>query len=164
MDASKGDTAATQLSDFNELTTVEDVERALVSTCNYLEKVQGQKEDKRKGKDLAGRLRGAFAGFRQQAKNVQSFLSLLPASSEYASVICGGLAILLKAAESYEILEQSFHNALRKIKTALVDKAYVDEMHPPDAKMHGYISNLFASIFGVLEHLTQWVLQGTASE
>lgn len=144
--------------------TIEDVERALVSACDYLETIQQKKEDSRKDKNVAGRLRGAFAGFRKQAKNVESFLSLLPASSEFASVICGGLAVLLKAAQSYEILEQTFHLALREIKIALVDKAYIDEMNPPDPRMHGFISDLFASIFSILELLMEWILQSNLSK
>lgn len=106
-------------------------------------------------------LRNAFHKFAENARNVRSYVSLLPKSAGFGlgGLICGGINIVLKAAERYVLMDKHMEHALRGIKEALVHKAFLFDRHEPDQRMHQSISGLFASIFAVLELLLRWVYQ-----
>ncbi|KAH7110742.1 hypothetical protein EDB81DRAFT_926923 [Dactylonectria macrodidyma] len=106
-------------------------------------------------------LRTAFHKFAENARNVRSYVSLVPKSAGFGlgEQICGGINIVLKAAERYEMMDKHMEHGLRAVKEALVHKAYTFARHEPDQRMHQLISELFASIFGVLESLLKWVYQ-----
>ncbi|RYP17147.1 hypothetical protein DL765_004680 [Monosporascus sp. GIB2] len=86
-----------------------------------IESVAKFREDRNKPKTLAGVLHAEFAGFRSHAQDITSFVSLLPESCGYASVV--GVSIVFKAAERYNMWEQNFVRALKQIKDAIVDEA-----------------------------------------
>ncbi|KAK3365918.1 hypothetical protein B0T24DRAFT_406056 [Lasiosphaeria ovina] len=113
---------------------------------------------------VARGLRRAFHKFGENARDIKSYVSLVPKSAGFGAggLICGGMNIILKAAERYVVMDEHLESGLRGIKEAMVHKAYENKRHEPDRRMHQLISELFAIIFAVLESLLRWVHhQGT---
>ncbi|PGH05350.1 hypothetical protein AJ79_06819 [Helicocarpus griseus UAMH5409] len=139
--------------------TFQDVEATLNKAMKGLNNVMGARQDRLHQKDFFSRLHKRFVGFRNRAEDAQSFVSFLPSGSEFGSLICGGLTIILKAAAQYASMESSIVDALERINFVMVDKAYISDIHPEDQRMHTLVSSLFASIFTILEFLVQWVFK-----
>lgn len=143
----------------------EDIEQMGGDVDAAIEKLQDVKGERNERQQEHCRvvqgLRSCFHNFAENARNVKSYLSLVPKSAGFGlgGLICGGISIVLKAAERYVLMDKHMEAALAGIKEALVHKAYVFERHEPDQRLHRLVSGLFARIFGVLESLLEWVYQ-----
>ncbi|KAL9106126.1 MAG: hypothetical protein Q9227_008826 [Pyrenula ochraceoflavens] len=135
------------------------VEADVVRAVNSLNNVTGARQERLHQRDFFGKLHKVFSGFRKHAIDARSFIALLPQGCEFGSLICGGLSIVLKAAGEYARMETSMVDALERICSVMVEKAYIEKIHPEDPYLHTLVSSLFASIFAVLEILAQWIFK-----
>jgi hypothetical protein len=141
---------------------IQQVEQDIKAAINNLKGIKGKRKEHQESQLLVvRRLRQAFHKFGENARNIKSYVSLVPKSAGFGAgeLICGGINIILKAAERYVAMDEHMESALHGIKEAMVHKAYVYERHEPDRHMHQLISELFAIIFAVLESLLKWIYQ-----
>ena len=143
----------------------EDIKQMEKEVESAVDKLRGVKGERKQKQDQQWRivrgLRDAFHNFGENARNVHSYVSLVPKSAGFGlgGLICGGINIVLKAAQRYVLMDKNMEHALKGIKDALVRKAYVFRRPEPDQRMHQLVSTLYASVFDVLELLLRWVYQ-----
>ncbi|KAI0407319.1 hypothetical protein F4802DRAFT_555016 [Xylaria palmicola] len=106
-----------------------------------------------------GRVRGLFRSFRSNSPAIQNWLSLLPSDSMYASLICGGLKVILRAATKMDEIKESIVGAMAAIPDE-VDKAQllIDYNAGQDINRRLYtsVSSLYSAVFGILNHIIVW--------
>ncbi|KAK1758204.1 hypothetical protein QBC47DRAFT_410917 [Echria macrotheca] len=141
---------------------IQQVERDIKAAVKNLKGIKSKRKERQESQlSVVQRLRKGFHKFGDNARNIKSYVSLVPKSAGFGAggLICGGINIILKAAERYVLMDERMENAMYGIREAMVHKAYVYDRHEPDRRMHQLISELFAIIFGVLELLLKWVHQ-----
>jgi hypothetical protein len=139
--------------------TFEDVELVIAQAHARLGKTVQMKKDAAKQKTFFGVLNRTFRGMAKKSKDAHAFVSLLPESSEFGSLLCGGLSVILKAAAKYSTMEENICHALEEIQRVMLNEAYANVIHPDDEQLHRRNSALCASVFRVLEYILHWVFK-----
>jgi hypothetical protein len=138
-------------------TDLDALETMITTTCERLEaKGQSRDEKSTRGK-IAKRLRQAFGAVGPKLKDIKSFMAILPEGSEYCSIICGTLSIMLTAADKAASWDGDMIHALGKIHSVLVGKVFElsKELYRGDAELHSLTSSLLGSIFNLLAFLAK---------
>ncbi|KAL8993105.1 MAG: hypothetical protein Q9169_006596 [Polycauliona sp. 2 TL-2023] len=94
-------------------------------------------------------------GFQTAAPAIQAWLKLLPSTSVYGSVVCGGLTIILEAAVRLRQLRKEVVEALDQMPICIENAQIL-------MRTHGYthldqqMVNLYSAIIEALHHILAW--------
>ncbi|KAI0165324.1 hypothetical protein GGR52DRAFT_104637 [Hypoxylon sp. FL1284] len=113
-----------------------------------------------------GRVRGFFRSLQKKSPILDSWLKLLPEESEYASLICGGFKIILRAATRMDEIKDYMIQALgtipEEVESAQLMIDYNKDLDT-SRRLYRRVSSLYYSVFGVLEHIIRWYGQKSVS-
>ncbi|KAI1771510.1 hypothetical protein F4818DRAFT_205577 [Hypoxylon cercidicola] len=113
-----------------------------------------------------GRVRGFFRSLQKKSPILDSWLDLLPDESEYASLICGGFKIILRAAARMDEIKEFMVRAMATIPEEVESaQLMIDYNQDLDTSRRLYkrVSSLYYSVFGILEHIINWYGQRSAA-
>ncbi|KAF2729185.1 hypothetical protein EJ04DRAFT_447810 [Polyplosphaeria fusca] len=88
--------------------------------------------------------------------SMSAWLALLPAQSQYASVVCGGLSLILGAAARLEELRGDIEHALLDIPTRLSLANRTLNVFDESSNLHRSSANLFVAVIALLDHILQY--------
>jgi hypothetical protein len=145
--------------------SIKQIERSVEATVDQLHGAEDEKKQRHEQQWVVVKgLRIVFRKFAENARSVRSFVSLVPGDAGFgvAGLVCGGINVLLKAAEQHVLMDKHMEHALGVVQETIVHKAYRFHRQEPDDQMHRLISGLFAKIFAVLEKLLRWVHHRTS--
>ena len=117
-------------------------------------------------KDKSGFWAKIRRSLRKCGENSQAFagwLELLPSDSEYFSIICGGLKLIIKAAARLKDVRESIFDAIAKIPTLLSNTKLVQGIFGQSKELHMASSALYVSTLAALDHIVTWFRQNAAS-
>jgi hypothetical protein len=109
-----------------------------------------------------GKVRGFFRALQRDTAAPEGWLEVLPTQSEYASVICGGFKVLLRAASRMDEIRESIMGALATIPDEVEKAKLMIDFHQglkPSKRLYGEVSELYTSLFAVLNHVIYWFNQ-----
>ncbi|KAL8673282.1 MAG: hypothetical protein Q9168_002280 [Polycauliona sp. 1 TL-2023] len=93
--------------------------------------------------------------FQTAAPAVQAWLKLLPSTSIYGSVVCGGLTIILEAAVRLRQLRKETLDALDHIPLCIENAQILIRTHGY-TQVDQYTVNLYSAIIEALHHILAW--------
>ncbi|KAL8721257.1 MAG: hypothetical protein Q9225_002034, partial [Loekoesia sp. 1 TL-2023] len=106
-------------------------------------------------KGIAKKINNKLRTFQTAAPAVQAWLKLLPSTSIYGSVICGGLTIILEAAVRLRQLRKETLSALDQMPLCIEKAEFI-------MRTYGYpqvnqqVGNLYLAIIDALQHILGW--------
>ncbi|MCJ1401380.1 hypothetical protein MMC11_004592 [Xylographa trunciseda] len=103
-----------------------------------------------------GRLRRAFRKLGDHNKAIGGWLGLLPEQSQYLSILCGGLKLILTAAERLKNVHDEVFTALCDIPTILSSTQRVLAMLKNSEKLHHCSSALYVAILQALSLILEY--------
>ncbi|XXH01267.1 hypothetical protein Hte_007621 [Hypoxylon texense] len=113
-----------------------------------------------------GRVRGFFRSLQKKSPILESWLDLLPDESEYASLICGGFKIILRAAARMDEIKEFMVKAMAtipdEVESAQLTIDYNQDLDT-SRRLYRRVSSLYYSVFGILEHIINWYGQRSAA-
>ncbi|KAI4128129.1 MAG: hypothetical protein LQ341_006711, partial [Variospora aurantia] len=104
---------------------------------------------------VAKKINERLRTFQTAAPAIQAWLKLLPSTSTYGSVVCGGFTIILEAAVRLRQLRKETLNALEQIPLCIEKAEFF-------IRMYGYpqinkqVGTLYLAIIEALEHILGW--------
>ncbi|KAL8726303.1 MAG: hypothetical protein Q9166_006805 [cf. Caloplaca sp. 2 TL-2023] len=93
--------------------------------------------------------------FQTAAPAIQAWLKLLPSTSIYGSVVCGGLTIILEAAVRLRQLRKETLDALDQMPLC-IEKAQFFIQTYGYAHVNQQMVNLYVAIIDALQHILEW--------
>ncbi|KAL9606342.1 MAG: hypothetical protein Q9179_000468 [Wetmoreana sp. 5 TL-2023] len=93
--------------------------------------------------------------FQTAAPAIQAWLKLLPSTSIYGSVVCGGLTIILEAAVRLRQLRKETLDALDQMPLC-IEKAQFFMQTYGYAHLNQQTVNLYVAIIDALQHILEW--------
>jgi len=106
-----------------------------------------------------GRVRGFFRSLQKRSPMMENWLGLLPADSEYGSLICGGIKIILRAAARMDEVREFMVRTLASIPDEIERAQLVIDYNQKLStypRLYKSVSSLYYSIFEVLTHVITW--------
>lgn len=126
------------------------IEEAKIAEMKYAKKAD--KESR------FGRVRGLFRLLQKRSPAIDSWLGLLPSQSEYGSLICGGLKLVLCAATKMGEIRESIIRAMATIPDE-VEKAQLLLDYNEDldtTRLLKKVSELYYVVFDLIEYIIAW--------
>jgi len=117
------------------------------------------------GESPFGKVRGFFRALQRDTATPQGWLEIMPTQSEYASVICGGFKVLLRAASRMDEIREFILRALATIPDEVENAQLMIDFHQglkPSRRLYDKVSELYISIFSLLNHVVYWFNQRSA--
>ncbi|KAL6721426.1 hypothetical protein ACLMJK_000529 [Lecanora helva] len=114
--------------------------------------------DKYKGVGKEGVLTSIHSGLRNfhtAAPAIEAWLKLLPSTTIYGSIFCGGLTIILEAAIRLGKLREDTYEAIDQIPLRL-ERAEAFMRTYRDAKMKKQAADLYKAVIDALHHILGW--------
>ncbi|KAL8786279.1 MAG: hypothetical protein Q9213_002874 [Squamulea squamosa] len=106
-------------------------------------------------KGIMQRIDHRLKTFQTAAPAMQAWLKLLPSTSIYGSVICGGLTIILEAAVRLRQLRKETLDALDQIPLC-IEKAQFLVRTYGYAQVNQQMGNLYVAVIDALQHILEW--------
>ncbi|KAK0621936.1 hypothetical protein B0T17DRAFT_655880 [Bombardia bombarda] len=100
-----------------------------------------------------GKIRNAFSKLGDKKDDVEGWLGLLPGESEYFSVICGGLKLIVQAAARINHVHVKVLEALYQVPLILDSAQRVLNVYPDSERLKALSRAFYMSILGTLGHL-----------
>ncbi|KAH8704255.1 hypothetical protein BGW36DRAFT_444961 [Talaromyces proteolyticus] len=123
------------------------------------------KYKKKSSESPFGKVRGFFRSLQKRSAIIENWLDLLPTQSQYGSLICGGIKMILRAATRMDEVKEFIFKALATIPDE-VEKAQLMIDYNQDlqafSRLYNRVSSLYSTIFGILEHIITWYGQKCA--
>ncbi|KAL8686212.1 MAG: hypothetical protein Q9224_005519, partial [Gallowayella concinna] len=99
--------------------------------------------------------------FQTAAPAIEAWLKLLPSTSTYGSVVCGGLTLILEAAIRLRQLRKETLNALDQIPLCIENAQHLIQTYGyPQVKRQ--VAKLYIAILHVLQHILGWYERAAA--
>ncbi|KAJ5761844.1 uncharacterized protein N7511_005226 [Penicillium nucicola] len=116
-------------------------------------------DDYEKGKKAGvwGRVRKAFGGLGENGAAVEQWLGLLPTESQYMSVVCGGIKLILKAAERMKSIQEATLSGLHDIPVLLNGAQRVLGIYRSSQRLIDLSDALYAATLTTLGHLLHYI-------
>ncbi|KAF2705208.1 hypothetical protein K504DRAFT_515057 [Pleomassaria siparia CBS 279.74] len=109
-----------------------------------------------------GKIRKAFRSIGNKAGPASAWFGLLPSESEYLSIVCGGLKLMVGAASRLQDLREDIADALIDIPTILFTTNQALNTFTRSKQLHQRSSEVFVAIIAVLQHiLTYYKVKST---
>ncbi|KAI3318453.1 hypothetical protein HD806DRAFT_315959 [Xylariaceae sp. AK1471] len=134
----------------------------VISEAEFAEIKYNSKADK---ESPFGRVRGFFRSLRSNSPAIENWLDLLPTESEYGSLICGGLKVILRAATRMDEVKDFIISAMAAIPDE-VEKAQlmIDYSQDQDIsrRLYNRVSSLYCTVFDILNVIIAWYKENSA--
>ena len=117
-------------------------------------------------KDKSGfwaKIRRGMRKFGESSQAFAGWLELLPSDSEYFSIICGGLKLIIKAAARLRDVRESVLDAIANIPALLNNTKLVNGIFKRSKELHQSSSALYVTTLAALDHIVVWFRQNAAS-
>ena len=108
----------------------------------------------RRGMKKFGENHGAF----------NAWLDLLPTQSQYCSLICGGLKLIINAAARFEEVRECIFEALAEIPTQLNNTKLILQVFKKSKELHQCSSALYLSTLAALQYIVIWFQEKARSK
>ncbi|KAI9690601.1 MAG: hypothetical protein M1820_009996 [Bogoriella megaspora] len=112
-----------------------------------------------------GKVRGSLRRLESRTGSLEALLDFVPNQSVYASVVCGGFKMIIRAATRMQEIRESIYNTLATIpdelEKAQITKAIYSDIEP-SPRLHKCVSELYVCILKALQHIMQWLSQNSA--
>ena len=105
-------------------------------------------------------------GMKKFGENHDAFngwLGLLPTQSNYCSIICGGLKLIITAAARFKEVRESIFNAIAEIPVLLNNTKLILQVFEDSEELHRSSSELYLSTLTALEHMVTWFQEKATS-
>ncbi|KAL8811796.1 MAG: hypothetical protein Q9223_007454, partial [Gallowayella weberi] len=132
----------------------------LVASHNWDEVIKCANEARSKyvGVDRKGimkKIDNRLKTFQTAAPAIEAWLKLLPSTSTYGSVVCGGLTLILEAAIRLRQLRKETLNALDQIPLCIENAQHLIQTYGyPQVEQQ--VAKLYVAILIVLQHILGW--------
>ncbi|KAF2269173.1 hypothetical protein CC78DRAFT_612638 [Lojkania enalia] len=110
-------------------------------------------------------IRSCFRAFQQHSVVLENWIGIIPTQETWASVLCGGLKLILTAMTRMHEVRETIYEALATLPTEVQNaedyldisssNLFVEPQHL--LRLHSTIANLYISILDVLEHIIHWL-------
>ena len=127
-----------------------------------------------------GKVRKSFRSVGNNHKVFATWMNLLPTQSQYASIVCGGLKVILgvclsglisrlqidvfQAASRLKTLREEAYTALTQIPSVLERTGGILKIFRASVQLHRCSSALYIAILATLEHMFQYYKTNSASQ
>ncbi|PON29541.1 hypothetical protein TGAM01_v201790 [Trichoderma gamsii] len=131
-------------------------------TMKELESVVAEAIEKHCAKDKRGfwgKIGHACKILGESKDDIEGWLGLLPSESQYFSVVCGGLKLILKAAARMKHVHDKVLEALAQIPTILNSAQRVLKIYKGFEKLSSLSRTFYSSILTVLGHILKFLRQ-----
>ncbi|OAL21622.1 hypothetical protein AYO22_08018 [Fonsecaea multimorphosa] len=108
-------------------------------------------------KGFWGKIRLSFRKLGENGKAIEGWLGLLPSESEYMSVVCGGLKLLIKAAARMRDVADKVLDGLHQIPAVLNGTQRVLNIFRDDKELRGYSETLYCALLAALGHMLEYL-------
>ncbi|KAL9027570.1 MAG: hypothetical protein Q9196_003923 [Gyalolechia fulgens] len=106
-------------------------------------------------KGIVKKIDHRLKSFQTAAPAIQAWLKLLPSTSMYGSVVCGGLTIILEAAIRLRQLRKETLNALDQLPLCIENAQHLIQTHGY-SQVRQQVGNLYVAILDALQHILGW--------
>ncbi|KAF2849624.1 hypothetical protein T440DRAFT_518866 [Plenodomus tracheiphilus IPT5] len=111
-----------------------------------------------------GKMKQQFRKISGKADSVSAWVQVLPSQSQYFSIICGGLKLILGAASRLNDLEDEIAQALMKIPGILSGTNRNLNVFRRSPELHEKSAALFVSVLSLLEHILKYYTLKTSGK
>ena len=140
--------------------TLEGVNHTWHEVLDEVNSVAGQCKDK---SSFWKKVRHGLRKCGENSKRFSGWLDLLPSDSEYFSIVCGGLKLIIKAADRLGIVRKSICDAIADIPAYLTTTSLVSGLFRQSKELHEASSALYIATLAALDHIVVWFRQKAAS-
>ena len=102
------------------------------------------------------KVRRGLKKFGENHEAFDAWLGLLPTQSNYCSIICGGLKLVISAAFRFKEVRESVFNALSEIPVLLNNTKLILQVFRKSQELHSCSSELYISTLAALAHMVTW--------
>ncbi|KAL8759680.1 MAG: hypothetical protein Q9184_003543 [Pyrenodesmia sp. 2 TL-2023] len=106
-------------------------------------------------KGIVKKIDHRLKSFQTAAPAIEAWLKLLPSTSTYGSVVCGGLTIILEAAVRLRQLRKETLNALDQMPLCIENAQHLIQTHGY-SQVHRQVGKLYVAILDALQHILGW--------
>ncbi|KAH8822019.1 hypothetical protein F5884DRAFT_769740 [Xylogone sp. PMI_703] len=103
-----------------------------------------------------GKIRKAFRRFGKNNKAFTAWSTLLPSESEYFSILCGGVKLIIGAAARLHELREDICDALAEIPILLMSTQRTLAVFRNSKDLHRCSSALYVATIAALHHIVMW--------
>ncbi|KAL8930796.1 MAG: hypothetical protein Q9208_000337 [Pyrenodesmia sp. 3 TL-2023] len=114
-----------------------------------------QERDVQTSKGFRGSLHKRLRQFFDHSESFQSWLKLLPAGSQYLSILCGGLTLVLGAAQRMSEIRDSIFDVVDVIPLTLSKAKQYLNIFPDYSKLHECSADLYVAILDTLDAIVR---------
>ncbi|MCJ1382835.1 hypothetical protein MMC17_005948 [Xylographa soralifera] len=112
------------------------------------------------GQKLQDAARRGYESFGKNSATFQSWLELLPTESNYLSVLCGGLKLILRAAHRLSEIRSKIHEFVENIPRTISGTAIVLGAFKNSPELHKSTAELYVAILKPLQAVYEWCQKG----
>ena len=113
---------------------------------------------------LWSKVRRGMKKFGENHEAFNAWLNLLPTQSQYCSIICGGLKLVINAAARFKEVRESVFEALAEIPAQLNNTKLIVEVFKKSKELHQCSSELYISTLAALQHIVIWFQERARSK
>ena len=135
-----------------------DVEESVSSACATME---GLTSKDKLPEGFIGKMRKAFRFACARADTAKAVVSLLDFDFMGSSAVCSGLKLVFGALERTGNHRKEVYRALAEIPEILDEHASLIHIHEKSEVLHRKAAAVYASLFRMLTHIVEWLLQGS---
>ncbi|KAF4556158.1 Hypothetical protein D9617_1g080330 [Elsinoe fawcettii] len=105
------------------------------------------------------KIRRALRSFSRRAAAANSFMKLLPSQSEYGSVLCGGIGLILKAAEKLSDFRDDVADVIEQLPAVFGNTNEITSIYYHNADIHRSAAAIWVALAQLLEQVLGWFRQ-----
>ena len=113
---------------------------------------------------LWSKVRRGMKKFGEDHRAFDAWLGLLPTQSEYCSIICGGLKLVINAAARFREVRECIFEALAEIPIQLNNTKLILQVFKKSRELHQCSSELYISTLAALQHIVIWFQERATSK
>ena len=114
--------------------------------------------------NLWSKVRRGMKRFGENHNAFNAWLHLLPTESQYCSIICGGLKLIINAAARLKEVRESVFEALAEIPIQLNNTKLILQVFKKSKELHQCSSELYISTLAALQHIVIWFQEKAISK
>ena len=113
---------------------------------------------------LWSKVRRGMKKFGDNHSAFNAWLELLPTQSQYCSIICGGLKLIINAAARFEEVRECTFDALTEIPIQLNNTKLILQVFKKSKELHQCSVVLYVSTLAALQHIVTWFQKRATSK
>ncbi|KAL3471640.1 hypothetical protein BJX99DRAFT_266539 [Aspergillus californicus] len=141
-----------------------DVTHTMAQVWSMLDSAVARYEQREENPGVWGRVRLAFRGLGEHGQALDKWLGLLPTQSHYLSVVCGGVKLILGAAERLKDVREAALNGIHDIPILLNGVQRVLGVHTSSERLEALSDSLYTATLTSLGHILQYIRERAVSK